>query len=255
MEPTFQGPDGKAPARPASDFDGPAVAKHLLRRIRSGALASLDRASGHPFASLVTVATDLDGSPLLLMSRLAAHTQNLEADPRASLLLAEGGKGDPLAHPRLTVMGRTERTGEPRVRARFLARHPKARLYADFADFSFWRLTIEGGHLNGGFARAATLTADDLRTDLAGAEDLVAVEADALAHMNEDHREALALYATRLAGEPAGEWRASGIDPEGIDLLAGDRTARVTFPDPVRSAATLRHTLKLLADQARDQAE
>ena len=255
MEPTPQGPDGKAPARPASDFDGPAVAKHLLRRIRSGALASLDRASGHPFASLVTVATDLDGSPLLLMSRLAAHTQNLEADPRASLLLAEGGKGDPLAHPRLTVMGRTERTGEPRVRARFLARHPKARLYADFADFSFWRLTIEGGHLNGGFARAATLTADDLRTDLAGAEDLVAVEADALAHMNEDHREALALYATRLAGEPAGEWRASGIDPEGIDLLAGDRTARVTFPDPVRSAATLRHTLKLLADQARDQAE
>jgi len=255
MEPTPQGPDGKAPARPAPDFDGPAVAKHLLRRIRSGALASLDRASGHPFASLVTVATDLDGSPLLLMSRLAAHTQNLEADPRASLLLAEGGKGDPLAHPRLTVMGRTERTGEPRVRARFLARHPKARLYADFADFSFWRLTIEGGHLNGGFARAATLTADDLRTDLAGAEDLVAVEADALAHMNEDHREALALYATRLAGEPAGEWRASGIDPEGIDLLAGDRTARVTFPDPVRSAATLRHTLKLLADQARDQAE
>lgn len=245
------GGPGAPAARPAPDFDAPALAKHLLRRIRAGALASLDRASGHPFASLVTVATDADGSPLLLMSRLSAHTLNLEADPRASILLAEGGKGDPLAHPRLTVTGRAERTAEPRARERFLARHPKARLYADFADFSFWRLAVEGGHLNGGFARAATLRASDLLTDLAGAEGLLAAEAGALAHLNEDHREALALYATRLAGEPAGEWRASGLDPEGLDLQAGDRTARVAFPEPVRTGAALRATLVALANRAR----
>jgi len=99
----------------AQDFDAPALAKQLLRTLRTGALATLDRDAGFPFASLVTVATDLDGSPLLLMSQLSAHTLNLERDPRASLLLAQGGKGDPLAHPRLTVIGRAERTVEPRA--------------------------------------------------------------------------------------------------------------------------------------------
>src|SRR4051812_16006835 len=102
-----------SPRRP--EFDPVWLAKSLLRSIRAGALATLDRESGAPFASLVTVATDRDGSPLLLLSRLAAHTLNLEADCRASLLLAERGKGDPLAHPRLTVLGEMARTGVPHV--------------------------------------------------------------------------------------------------------------------------------------------
>jgi putative heme iron utilization protein len=214
----------KPPSQP--DFDGVSVAKHLLRTVRAGALATLDREAGFPFASLVTVATDCDGSPLLLMSRLAAHTGNLEADPRASLLLAQGGKGDPLAHPRLTIMGRVARTDEPRVRARFLARHPKANLYASFADFSFWRMHAAGAHLNGGFARAMTLSAEQILTDLSGAEEIARIEESAVAHMNEDHREALSLYATALAGMPPGDWRTTGLDPEGIDLAAGDLTAR-----------------------------
>src|SRR4051795_3349086 len=121
-----------SPPPPAPEFDAVGISKSLLRAIRAGALATLDRAGGVPFASLVTVATDHDGSPLLLTSRLSVHTQNLEQDPRASILLAEGGKGDPLAHPRLTVVGRAARTSDERVRARFLARHPKARLYAGF---------------------------------------------------------------------------------------------------------------------------
>jgi len=94
----------------APEFDATALAKQLLRGVRAGALATLGREDGFPFASLVTVATDLDGSPLLLMSRLSTHTLNLERDPSASLLLAQGGKGDPLAHPRLTVIGRVQRT-------------------------------------------------------------------------------------------------------------------------------------------------
>ena len=118
-----------------------------------------------------TVATHHDGSPLLLLSRLASHTENLEQDPRVSILLAESGKGDPLAYPRLTVSGGAERSRRRDFRSRFLARHPKAKLYADFADFSFWRLEMQGGQLNGGFARAT----DDHggrhpATDLAGAE-------------------------------------------------------------------------------------
>jgi hypothetical protein len=239
------------PFHPPPDFDGVGLAKELLRTIRSGALATLDRESGGPFASLVTVATDVDGSPLLLMSRLSGHTLNLEADPRASILLAQGGKGDPLAHPRLTVNGRAERTAEERVRERFLLRHPKAQLYAGFGDFSFWRVSIAGGHLNGGFARAMTLTAGDLRVETAGAEDLLAAEGGAVAHMNEDHRDALKLYATRLAGAPEADWRVTGIDPEGLDLLAGDLTARIPFPRRIEGPGPLRMVLKAMADGAR----
>jgi hypothetical protein len=239
------------PRQPDPGFDAAGLAKHLLRTVRSGALATLGP-DGVPFATLVTVATDPDGSPLLLTSRLSGHTANMEREPRVSILLAQTGKGDPLAHPRLTVTGRARRTGEPRVRARFLARHPKAELYADFADFSFWRVEIAGGHLNGGFARAASLSAADLRTDLLGAEALVEAEAGALAHMNEDHREALELYATGLAGAAPGAWRTTGLDPEGIDLMLGDRTARVAFPGRVNHPKELRLILKDLADRARN---
>jgi putative heme iron utilization protein len=237
---------------PPPDFDGIPLAKDLLRRIRSGALGSLDRDAGFPFASLVTVATDPAGAPLLLMSRLAGHTRNLEADPRASILLAEGGKGDPLAHPRLTVIGEITRYSDPKGRERFLARHPKAQLYADFADFSFFRMTVSSFHLNGGFARAMTGAASAIMTSLEGAEGLLTAESGALAHLNEDHVEALNLYATRLAGAPAGSWRATGLDPEGLDLMLwGDRTARVPFPERVTTPRALREILKGMADRVR----
>src|ERR1700681_4387816 len=115
-------------ARPPEDFDPIAVAKGLLRSTRSGALATLDRNTGHPFSSLVNVATDVDGSPLILVSRLSTHTANIEVDPRASVLLASTGKGDPLAHPRLTALGsfvhmRRDDLDMPRMRRRSLARH------------------------------------------------------------------------------------------------------------------------------------
>ena len=151
-------------ARPPADFDPRALAKALLRATRAGTLGTLDRNTGHPFASLVNVATDVDGSPVILTSRLSTHTANLEHDARASILLAETGKGDPLAHPRLTMLGafapiEKESADEARVRRRFLARHPKSELYVGFGDFSFWRMTVASAHLNGGFARAADLKA------------------------------------------------------------------------------------------------
>ncbi|GJD48133.1 hypothetical protein OPKNFCMD_0849 [Methylobacterium crusticola] len=245
-----RGPAAPLPAAQAP-FDAVGLAKAVLRGTRAGALATLERDGGAPFASLVTVATDLDGAPLLLLSRLSAHTLNLEADPRCSLLLSPGGKGDPLAHPRLTVTGVAGRSAAPGIRARFLARHPKAALYADFPDFGFFRLAPEAGHLNGGFARAATLTAAELLTDLAGLDALAGSEAGAVAHMNQDHADAVALFATRLAGEAPGPWRLTGLDPEGIDLLAGDRTARVAFPERLSGPGALRPVLVALAAQAR----
>jgi putative heme iron utilization protein len=231
-------------------YDALGAAKRLLRTIRAGALASLAE-SGHPFASLVNVATDYDGSPLLLLSRLAAHTLNLERDPRCSLLLSQSGKGDPLAHPRLTLIGRGERAQAEHVRGRFLRRHPKSELYAGFADFSFWRIAVERAHLNGGFARAADFSGDAVLTALDGADALLAAEESAIAHMNEDHREALSLYATKLLGEPEGPWRATGIDPEGMDLSAGDRTARLLFDQSIKTPGDLRSTLVHLAARAR----
>src|ERR1700739_2974635 len=190
---------------PAPDFDPKAVAKGLLRATRAGALGTIDRNTGHPFASLVNVATDIDGSPLILVSRLSTHTANLEVDGRASLLLAAAGRGDPLAHPRLTVLGTfipaaREDAAEQRLRRRFLARHPKSELYAGFADFSFWRLDVVSAHLNAGFARAADLKADDLMTDTSGAEELLEAEAGAVAHMNDDHADAVRLCAIKLLG-------------------------------------------------------
>src|SRR3979490_601292 len=215
-------------AAPPPGFEPKALARSLLRATRAGTLATLDRNTGHPFASLVNVATDADGSPLILVSRLSTHTANIETDGRASILLAQAGKGDPPAHPRLTVLGRLAQiprdgTEDGRVRRRFLARHPKSELYAGFGDFSFWRMRVASAHLNGGFARAADLTANDVLTDVSGADELIAAEQGAVAHMNSDHLEATQLYATKLLGEDEGAWRISGLDPDGADLTAGER--------------------------------
>jgi putative heme iron utilization protein len=249
-QPTGGFMSGGNAASPAG-FDPVPLACHLLRTVRAGALATIDRETGGPFATLVTVATDYDGSPLLLVSGLSAHAANLDADPRASILLAAHGRGDPLAHPRLTVTGRVERSTEPRIRRRFLARNPKAELYADFPDFSFRRMTVDGAHLNGGFARAARLGPAELLTDLTGADALIEAEEGAVAHMNADHADALGLYAVRLAGAPDGNWRATGCDPDGMDLAAGDLTARLPFPERVTDAGSLRRVLVGLARDAR----
>ena len=239
-----------------ADFVPRDVAKALLHATRAGTLATLDRNTGHPFGSLVNVATDASGAPLILVSGLATHTANLEADPRASLLLAETGKGDALAHPRLTVLGSLiqvahDSAEEPAIRRRFLARHPKSELYAGFADFSFWRMDVVSAHLNGGFARAADLTAADVLTDFADAQALADIEDEAIAHMNADHADALRLYATKLLGAPDGNWTCVGLNPEGIELQQGQSALWLAFPQRVTAPGPLRAVLKQLADEAR----
>jgi heme iron utilization protein len=243
---------------PAADFDAVAVAKLLLRTSRAGALATIDRNTGHPFASLVNVATDVDGALSILISRLSTHTANLENDARASVLLTSTGRGDLLAYPRLTVLGdfvpiARRDPNEPRLRRRFLARHPKSEIYAGFADFSFWRLVIVSAHLNAGFACAADLKASDLITDVAGVESLIEAEAGAIAHMNEDHSEAVRLYATKLLGAEDGPWRLTGLDPEGLDLALNDATLRLLFPHRVATADDMRRAVVDLAAKARSK--
>jgi heme oxygenase (biliverdin-IX-beta and delta-forming) len=239
-----------------ADFDPRAVSKTLLRATRSGTLCTLDRNTGYPFASLVNVGTEPDGSPVILISGLATHTANLEVDGRASLLLAETGKGDALAHPRLTVLGTfaplaRDTAEHARARRRFLARHPKSEFYADFPDFAFWRMTVVSAHLNGGFARAADLEAVDVLTDTSGADSLLETEEGALAHMNADHAQACRLYATKLLGAAEGAWRCVGIDPDGLDLQYGQTGLRLPFQQRVIDPGGLRSVLKALADNAR----
>jgi putative heme iron utilization protein len=245
---------------PTPDFDARAVAKSLLRTVRAGALATIDRNTGHPFASLVNVATDSDGALLILISRLSTHTANLEADSRASVLLATAGKGDPLAHPRLTVLGRfaeiaRDTPDKAHLRRRFLARHPKADLYAGFADFALWRLIMESAHLVAGFGRATNLAAADVATDISDAGELIETEASAVEHMNADHGDVVQLYASKLLGAEADTqavpWQLTGLDPDGLDLARGDVVLRLPFRQRITTAAKLRETLADLAREAR----
>jgi putative heme iron utilization protein len=234
----------------AETFDPVGAVKRLVREARMGALASL-ASDGAPYASLVTVATAADNAPLLLLSRLARHTENIQRDPRVSLLVDERSGADPLRGARVSVAGRIAPTDDLGAARRFLARHPSASGYAGFADFMFWRVEVESAHLVAGFGRIVELNRDQILTVTEDAADLLAAEESAVAHMNEDHREAVGLFATRLLGAAAGTWKIIGIDPEGCDLMDGETVRRLDFPQRVISAADLRKTLAALADKAR----
>lgn len=238
----------------SQDFDAPATARALVRAGRRAALATLDADSGAPYVSLVAVATAADGAPVLLLSTLARHTRNLGADPRASLLFEDVGARNPLADPRVSVSGTVAETADTDVRRRYLARHPAHAGFSGFKDFAFYRLEPAEGHLVAGFGRIQPLRPEDLTADLSAAADLVAAEPGAVEHMNADHADALALYATALLGAPAGDWRCDGLDPDGIELSCGGRAIYLPFPEPVQTPGALRATLKSLADRARESA-
>lgn len=223
-------------------------ARRLMRSCGSAALATSLR--GGPYASLVLVAADIDASPLLLLSDLAQHSRNIAFDPRVSLLLdgTEGG-ADRLDAPRLTLLGRAEAIVDPRLSARFTARHPSSALYAGFADFRLYRLVVERGHLVAGFGRIEWIEADDLvlRGDTLA---LAAAQSEILARMNQDHAEIVDLLARRMLGRAEAGWQMTGVDPEGIDLRCGQDTARIEFPGLIMSAEAARAALVRLAEEA-----
>jgi putative heme iron utilization protein len=242
--------------QPTADFNPASLARDLLRRSRQGALATLMVGSGDPYCSLVNLASHPDGSPILLISRLALHTRNLVADPRVSLMLDERRAGDPLEGARIMLAGTAEEAaaeGEetPRLRRRYLNAHPSAEMFVDFKDFSFFRIRPTGAHLVAGFGRIVDLGADRILTDISGAEALLDAEQGAVEHMNADHRDALELYATRLLGAETAQWRCTGCDPDGLDLEAEGKTLRLDFPERVTTPGELRKMLVTLAGEAR----
>ena len=256
--------DTDGPTRPQAPVPSHAEqARTLVSQASEGSLATLShRRPGDPFVSLMPFAEEEDGSLLLLVSNLAVHTRNLDADPRASLLVreAEAGDRDPLGLARVTLVGGTARVGAPElemVRSRYLDRHPNARYWVDFSDFSFRRMRVEEAYYVGGFGvmgwvdgeAYATAEPDPLRDAAAGI----------LEHVNEDHVDALLLLARHAGIEAPEEARMTGVDRLGFNLRV--RTAervqglRLAFPAEARTGARVRECLVAMVGEAREAQE
>jgi heme oxygenase (biliverdin-IX-beta and delta-forming) len=199
-------------------------ARAVMRATDRAALATAQ--AGWPFASLVLTALDHDASPLLLISDLSEHAKNIKTDPRVSLLF-DGTQGldDPLTGPRVTVLGEARAVEDPRLKARFLARHPSAELYGGFADFHLHRISVTRAHLVAGFGRIHWMEARELVVTPDGS--FAEMEAATLAAINADPKMVnAAVEALGLAGDG---WRVTGIDPEGLDLRRAGSIARLAL--------------------------
>ena len=231
-------------------FDPVATARSILSAARAASLGTLDAAGG-PFVSLVTFATTPEGRPVLSLSDLAQHTMNLERDRRASLLVvAPGGEsGNPLAGARLSLSGTLEPTDVAHDAWRYRARNGDGT--ARFADFRYWRFEPSAAHLVAGFGRIVAIAPQDLLADYSGCADLLAGEVMVVEHMNDDHSDAISLYAQKLLALPASNWRMTGCDPDGIDLASAAGRARLAFPARAATVAEAGAHLKAFAKTAR----
>jgi putative heme iron utilization protein len=238
--------DRASPVPPAT------LTLRLIRAADRAVLSTLMPDGGAPYGSLVLIACAPDGAPLMLLSDLADHTRNLKADSRASLLIdGTGGLDDPLTGARAALQGEIVPAGEDLVlRGRFLRRHPSAQRYAAFGDFNLYRFRLARAHLVAGFGRIHWLDGAAVLPGGAPAA-LSDAEAEIVAHMNEDHGDAVALYANRLLGLQGVGWRLTGVDAEGCDLRRGGAVARLDFERWAGDAESARVELVRLVKMAR----
>ncbi|WP_424814608.1 HugZ family protein [Roseococcus sp. YIM B11640] len=215
------------------------------RIIRAAAFATLaTQEDGQPHAGLVTPAAAPDLSILLWLSDLSEHTRQLKREPRCALLFqGEAAEANPQTMPRVTVTGTAERIEDEALKARWLARHPYAALYAGFGDFGLWRVVPAEARLVGGFARAIRLPLAKLLPDHAALASVSAAEAGIIAHVNDEHADAISAIAEGLLGEATGAWRISALDPDGIDLISGEIVRRWAFFTPAASPEDVRMNL------------
>src|SRR3954469_8281280 len=248
-------------------------ARTLAAAIATGTLCTIAlEPPGYPYGSFVTVAFD-GGDPVFLISALAEHTHNLERDPRASLLVAEGGADDPLANGRVTMLGECRRIGTDdsadlqHARGAFLAVHPNARYYADFRDFAFWKLKVDAVRYIGGYGRMSWVPTaewhaaepDPLGPSAAGGGATMnrgPSAAGVVAHMNADHADALVLYCTAFSkARDISSAAMTGVDRYGFEMSArtaeGPRPVRLAFPRPVSTPEEARTALITMLNDAR----
>lgn len=229
-----------------------AQARALVRSRDRGSLATAMKDDGWPYASLVMIASDAAGNPLLMISELAEHTQNILSEDRVGLLIdGTTGLDNPLTGTRVSLMGRAAKTTDKNHRARYIARHPDAALYAGFADFALYRLDVERVHMVAGFGAIHWIEKFAYGFDQTTSGDLMTAEADIVNHMNEDHPDAVQLYAAKLLGLAGRGWVLTGIDPEGCDLRNGGAIARLAFDAPIGSPDEARAALVKLVEKAR----
>ena len=225
-------------------------ARRYLRARRHGVLSTLSRRyPGYPFGSLAPFVLDAAACPVILISRLAEHTRNIEADPRVSLLAQDGGD-DVLAGARLTLLGEAKRAAEDLdlLRARYLSYFPDAGRLLALGDFAFYRIEPRQLRYIAGFG--------DIQWVSAGAycpppNRLAAEESGILEHMNNDHARDLRDCCLHFHGRTVREVRMAGIDCDGFDVRADDTWIRFDFERPVTDAAGARDALASMARQAR----
>ncbi|MGH6884342.1 HugZ family protein [Hypericibacter sp.] len=217
------------------------LARRLLREAVKAALAT--RLEGGaiegswPYASLVLVAADVDGTPILLLSKLAQHTHNIVGNPHVSLLVdGTGGHKDVLTGPRATLIGRTRLTEDPQSKRRFIARHPSAALYAGFKDFHVYRIELDRAHLVAGFGRIEWIERDQLL--------LPAMQCQSCGDSEE------AILAAANEGRDEQQWQAVGLDPEGVDLRRGTNLRRIAFEEPLTSMKKARALVARALEEA-----
>lgn len=238
----------------APAYDAAQSSRWLMRAEPAATLSTGMGVEGWPYGSLVLTAVDHAARPILLISTLAEHTKNILRDNRVSLMFDGTGEYQQrLTGPRVTVVGRAEKIDDAHARARFLSRHPSAAMYAGFGDFAFHRVQPERAHIVAGFGKIDWVDAEALLTDTTGTTELAEAEADVVAHMNDDHADAVALYANILCGKSGVGWRLTGIDPEGADLARPGDHCRIAFDKKAGTAEQARVELVRLVKRARQE--
>ncbi|CAZ90114.1 conserved hypothetical protein [Thiomonas arsenitoxydans] len=228
-------------------------ARLFVRNHQNGVLSSLSkRLDGFPFGSVSPYVLDHEGHPVILISTLAEHTKNIDADPRVSLIVHPCAE-DMQAAGRVTLVGRAERLPDKAgFGERYLRYLPQAESYFAMHDFHFYRLRVEDVRFIGGFGKIHWIRPERYAPPAAPA--LAAAEEGILAHMNADHAHNLREYCRHVHGVEVLDAAMVGIDCDGFDVRADGHVLRVNFPEPVLDAEAARAALVELAKQARTTA-
>ena len=233
-------------------------ARTLAGQITIGTLGSIaQQPEGYPYGSFITFAID-ESHPVFLISELAEHTKNLRKNSRASLLIAEGDNVDPLANGRVTLLGRCTPVEGDRgsTQVAYLKAHPNAAYYADFKDFSFWKLDVESVRYIGGYGRMSWITREEWCA--ATPDPLADVAAKIITHMNKDHAEAMVTYCKAFSkATDVSAATMTSVDRYGFEMSAvtgkGPRPVRLAFPEPISTSEQARKALVAMLVAARSK--